>query len=101
LIIAIFFNKKILRTRHNLTLRILEIIALLVIFAYCLIHAWYLPAAYSGAALIGIAFAYICERNATRNTRIIVSEKGICLPKLTGKQIAWPEVERFIIKHGI
>jgi hypothetical protein len=101
LLVSVFFNKKIIQGKSNLFIRFLEVLALLPILIYSLMQKWYLPAAYSTAAFIGIAFAYLWEKSAGRKVQVVVTDTGVHLPYFSGKTLKWPEIERFIIKHGV
>lgn len=101
LFVSVFLNKKIIQGKSNLLIRLLEVIALLPVLIYSLVQHWYLPAAYSTAAFIGVAFAYLWEKSAGKKAQVTIDETGVHLPYFNGKTIRWPEVERFIIKYGI
>lgn len=102
IIITIFFNRRFIQDKKNLIIRIIEILCFLPILAYCLYNKWYLPATYSGAALIGICLAYIFEKNQEKNRIIEINNQGILL-KTSSKNTKWnwEELEHFIIKHNV
>lgn len=102
LIIAIFFNKKIIQTKAGFVLRIIEILALLPIFIYALQQKWYLPATYSGATLAGILFAYFWEKSGTKPRYIYIDKSGINLQQFAGsKKVDWANVSRVLLRHNI
>lgn len=102
IIITIFFNKRFIQDRKNLIIRLVEIICFLPILIYCLYNKWYLPATYSGAALLGICFAYFLEKNQEKNRTIEINNQSILL-KTSSKNTKWnwEELEHFIIKHNV
>lgn len=102
LIISIFYNKKIIQTKKSRILRIMEIIALSVIIIFTLFHQWYLPASYCFATLIGVGFSYLWEKQALKELNIIISEKGVFIPKIwTNKKINWQDLNNIILKHNV
>lgn len=102
LIISIFYNKKIIQTKKSRILRIIEIIALGIIIIYALFHKWYLPASYCFAALIGVGFSYLWEKQALKELNIQFSEKGVVIPKIwTNKKINWQDIKNIILKHNV
>lgn len=102
ILITIFFNKKVIQTKANFPLRVLEIIVFIAILAYSLMNKWYLPAAYSGAALAGILIAYFLEKSGTEKRFIHADKSGIKIPG-TGRSLffKWQELKRVIIKHNL
>lgn len=102
ILITIFFNKKFIQDKKNLIIRIIEIICFVPILIYCLYNKWYLPATYSGAALIGICLAYFLEKSQEKNRIIQIGNEGILL-KTSSKnsQWKWEELEHFVIKHNV
>ncbi len=102
IIVCIFFNKKIIQTNANFVLRITEIIALALILSYSLFQKWYLPAAYSGAALIGIALAYYWEKKGKQKKLATFNDNGVEVPGLGRKsKIAWQDLTRVLLRHNI
>jgi hypothetical protein len=101
-IICIFFNKKIIQTKANSTLRILEIIALLIVLSFSVYKKWYLPVGYSGSGLIAILLAYYLEKNNKKDKKATFGENGIHVPGL-GKHTnaPWEEIKNIILKHNI
>lgn len=100
IIITTFFNKKVIQTKANFPLRILEIIAFLSILFYSLIQKWYLPAAYSGAALTGIILAYFLEKSGQAPRFILINERGIKIPGRNG-DILWQNIKAVIFRHNV
>ncbi len=102
LIACTFFNRKMTRTKANFTLRILEALALAPIVIYSLLHKWYLPAAYSAAALLGIAFAFYWEKAGKQSRLAIFDDDGVQLPRLGKKdKILWQDITRVLLRHNI
>jgi len=100
IIITTFFNKKVIQTKANFPLRIIEIIAFLSILFYSLLQKWYLPAAYSGAALMGIILAYFLEKSGHSPQSILINERGIKIPGRSGN-ILWQNIKAVIFKHNV
>lgn len=102
IILTIFFNKKIIQKNKNVLVRIIEIVCFLPILVYCILNEWYLPAAYSGAALLGILFALYLEKKQESNRIIEINDKGIQL-KTSSKDTIWKwyQLEHFVIKHNV
>lgn len=102
LIVSIFFNKRYIQKRNNLIIRIIEIICFTIILGYCLLQKYYLPAAYSAAALIGIILAYFIENADQRVITIEISESSIRMKsKLKESNWEWHQLENFILKHNV
>lgn len=103
LLIAVFFNRRIIqKPLPNKALRVIEAFALLPILVYALVQKWYLPFAYSLAALLAIMFAYFWERYAQKDQTIEISEKGIFIPRFFRSRVLnWQDVSRVILKHSI
>ena len=102
IIISIFYNKKVIQTKKNQVLRIIEIIALSIIIVYSIIHEWYLPASYCFAALIGVGFAYLWEKQALKEFNILLSDQGVSVPKIwSNTQIHWKDIKYIILKHNV
>lgn len=100
--ICIFFNKKIIQSPANFALRIAEILAFVPILIYSLSQKWYLPAAYSGAALLGIILAYYWERYSKKNRQAHFNDKGVSIPGLGRKsEMAWQDISRIMLRHSI
>lgn len=102
LVVSIFFNKRYIQKRNNLIIRIIEIICFTIILAYCLFQKYYLPAAYSAAALLGIILAYFIENAEQREIRIEILENSIRMKsKLKDSNWEWHQLENFILKHNV
>jgi len=102
LVICIFFNKKVLQGRGNFMLRVLELAALTPVIIYSLIQKWYLPAAYSGAAFIGIVLAYYLEKNGKKSRIAVFNDEGAHIPGLGSKShMPWKDLERVLMRHRI
>jgi hypothetical protein len=103
LIIAnVFFNKKVIQAKTNLVMRIIEIIIFIAILVYSILNKWYLPAAYSGAALLGIIIAYYLEKAGSQTQYLHLDKNGIKIPG-TGRTLtlAWHQVRKVIVKHNL
>jgi len=101
-ITCIFFNRKVIQTKANSILRIVEILALLIILIYAGVKQWYLPLAYSATALTGIILAYFFEQNHKKDKVVSFNENGIHIPGLGRHSNApWEEVKNIILKHNI
>ena len=100
--VCIFLNKKIIQTKANLVLRILEISSLALILLYSLYQKWYLPAGYSAVALLGIILAFYWEKTGKRNRVAIFSDSGVHIPGL-GKDtdLPWQAVKQILLRHNI
>lgn len=102
LITSIFFNKKVIQTKANSVLRIIEIIALALVLIYSYYKHWYLPLGYSAAALLGIILAYYFEQNHKKDKTAQFDAEGIHVPGLGKHSNApWEEIKNIIIKHNI
>jgi len=102
IIVSIFFNKKIIQTKKSQILRVVEIVALSIIIIYSFFRHWFLPASYSFAALIGIIFAYLWEKQALKDFNIQLSEKGILLPQIwKDTQLHWKDIKNVVVKHNV
>jgi len=102
LVVSIFFNKKIIQTKANTVLRIVEIFAVAVILLYSFTKKWYLPLGYSGAALLGIILAYYFEQNHKKDKKAFFDENGVHIPGLgRHSHTAWQDIKNIIIKHNI
>ncbi len=102
IIICIFFNKKIIQSPANFGLRILELFSLAPILIYSLLQKWYLPAAYSSAALIGIILAFYWERNGKKNRVAAFNDKGVFIPGLGRKsELPWQDITRVLLRHNV
>jgi hypothetical protein len=101
-LICIFFNKKVIQTKANLVLRFFEFFSLATILIYSYYKKWYLPAGYSGAALLGIMLAFYWEKTGKKNRVATFSDAGIRVPGLGKKsEAAWSEIKKVILKHNI
>jgi hypothetical protein len=102
IIICVFFNKRIIQSPANFGLRILEVLSLAPILIYSLLQKWYLPAAYSTAALLGIILAFYWERNGKKNRLAIFNDKGVFIPGLGRKsELAWQDITRILLRHHV
>ena len=102
LVICIFFNKKIIQSKANLALRLLEVLSLAPILIYSLVQEWYLPAGYSAAALLGIVLAFYWEKSGKQSRKAIFDESGVQIPRLgRDSELDWDEVSRVLLKHNI
>lgn len=102
IIICIFFNKKIIQSPANFVLRIMEVLSLAPILLYSLLQEWYLPAAYSGAALLGIILAYYWEKNGKKSRIAIFNDAGVKVQGLGRKsEIAWQDLTRVLLRHHV
>ncbi len=99
IIVTIFFNKRIIQSKANFTFRILEIISLSGILIYTLYQKWYLPTAYSIAALCGIILAYYWERKSKSKRWVKFDDEGIHIKN--SAKINWSEISHVIVKHNI
>lgn len=101
-IVCIFFNRRIIQTKANSALRIVEIISLLIILFFSIYKKWYLPLGYSGSGLLAILLAYYLEANHKKDKRASFNENGIHIPGL-GKHTnaPWQEIKNIILKHNI
>lgn len=101
-IVSIFFNKRYMQHRNNLIIRIVEIICFAAIFIYCMIQQWYLPAAYSGVALLGIILAYFLENAKYRVTTITLGEDGVNMKNNIKNTLwRWNQLNQFRLKHNV
>lgn len=100
--VCIFFNKKIIQTKANLALRLLEISSLALILFYSLYQKWYLPAGYSAVALLGIILAFYWEKTGKRNKIARFTDQGIHIPGL-GKNtdLPWQAIRQILLRHNI
>lgn len=91
-----------MRPKVNLTIRWIEMLCFAFILGYCLWQKYYLPAAYSAAALIGIIVAYFLENAAEKSARIILNEDGVKLDnKIKSSAWKWHQLEHFVVKHNV
>lgn len=100
--VCIFFNKKVIQTKANLALRLLEISSLALVFLYSLYQKWYLPAGYSAAALLGIVLAFYWEKTGKRNRIATFTDNGVHIPGL-GKNtdLPWQAIKQILLRHNI
>jgi len=102
IVLSIFFNKKIIQSKYNFVLRIIEMISLLTICIYSFSQKWYLPGAYSLTAIMAVVFAFIWEKNAQHDIDILIKDKNVEIPKfLKRKIIPWKEIKNVVLNHGI
>lgn len=103
LIVSVFFNRKVIQVpSRNQTLRAIEIIVLLSIFGYTLIQKWYLPMAYTAAALLAIVFAYFWEKNAQADRVIRMSREGVFVPGVfRSMAFQWQDIARVVLRHAV
>ncbi len=102
IVICIFFNKRVIQSPANFGLRILEVLSLAPILIYSLFQKWYLPAAYSAAALLGIILAFYWERNGRKNRIATFNDKGVFVPGLGRKsELAWQDITRILLRHHV
>jgi len=102
IVTCIFFNKKVIQSKGNTILRILEIIALILMLIYSAYKKWYLPIGYSSTALIGIILAYYFEKNNKKDKIAAFNEKGIKIPGLgRHSNASWSEIKNIILKNNI
>lgn len=100
--ISIFLNKRIIQGKGNFILRIAEAGVLGAIIIYSLLQQWYLPAAYSGAGLLGIILAYYWEKNGKKTRTALFNDEGITIPGLGRKtRMRWQELNRILLRHHI
>ena len=99
---CIFFNKKIIQTKANLALRLLELSSLALILLYSLYQKWYLPAGYSAVALLGIILAFYWEKTGKRNKIATFTDAGAHVPGL-GKNtdLPWQAIRQILLRHNI
>lgn len=102
-VVSVFFNKRVIqKSRWNQLLRVIEILVLLSILIYTVIQKWYLPVAYSSAALLVIVFAFWWERNAGQESIIQINKGGIAIPKFLGKTfLKWQQVSHIVLRHSV
>ena len=102
LVICIFFNKSVIQTKANFTLRVLEVVSLAPILVYSLLQKWYLPAGYSAAALLGIVLAFYWEKSGKQKRVATFSDAGLHIPRLgKNSDLAWQDITRVLLKHNI
>lgn len=102
LFITIKWNKKLTSQKSFSTkLRIFELLILAPVLLYCLLHQWYVPAAWTGVGVLGIAYAFVYENSAEQPAIAIINEKGVSLPNTRVKFLEWENVLRLIIRHQI
>jgi hypothetical protein len=100
--VCIFFNKKIIQTKANLSLRLLELSSLTLILLYSLYQKWYLPAGYSAVALLGIILAFYWEKTGKKNKVATFTDEGAHVPGL-GKDtdLPWQAIRQILLRHNI
>lgn len=100
--VCIFFNKKIIQTKANLALRLLELSSLTLILLYSLYQKWYLPAGYSAIALLGIILAFYWEKTGKRNKVATFTDEGVHIPGL-GKNtdLPWQAIRQILLRHNV
>jgi hypothetical protein len=100
--VCIFFNKKIIQTKANLALRLLELSSLALILLYSLYQKWYLPAGYSAVALLGIILAFYWEKTGKKNKVATFTDEGAHVPGL-GKNtdLPWQAIRQILLRHNI
>jgi len=102
LVICIFFNKKVIQSPANFALRLIEILLFIPILIYSLSQKWYLPAAYSGAGLLGIILAYYWEKNGKKARQALFNDKGVFIAGLGRKsEMAWQDIEKVMLRHRV
>lgn len=102
-IVSVFFNRKVIQVpARNLALRTIEILVLLSILIYTLLQKWYLPMAYTLAALLAITFAYFWEKNAQADSVIRLNKDGIFVPGVfRSMTFQWQDVSRVVLRHAV
>lgn len=102
IIITIIRNRKLMRAKENMLLRIIEITGLAVIVLYSMLQEWWLPAAYSGAGLAGLILGLYFEYGSKAEKYIIIDDKGILIPKSgMSKKILWQDIKNIIYKNNV
>lgn len=103
ILISIFFNRRIVQSASgNRVLRILEILILFSILLYTIIQKWYLPIAYSSAALLAIIFAFFWEKNADTDKIIQINTSGIIIPNFFRNQVLkWQDIDHVVLRHSV
>jgi len=100
--LTIIKSKKIIQSKGNLWLRIIEICGLAVIVVYSTWQNWWLPAAYSGAGLIGLILGLYFEFGNNAKRYLLIDEKGIQLPRSAmNKRIFWQDINNIIFKNNV
>lgn len=103
IILSIFFNKKILQIKRlNYTLRLLELVTLILLLVYTFRHELPLQLTYISTALLALILTTLWEKRSARDTEIKMDDKGITIHHfLRSKKLSWSEIQRVIFKHGI
>lgn len=102
IVVTMFFNKKIIQTKYNKIIRYIELTLLIGLMIYTLKNQWYLPFAYVLSTLLGIVFAILWEKYAEKDHYINITEEDIIIPGFfKNKHLAWSEIGRVLLKHGL
>jgi len=102
ILLTIMRSKKILRTKENMLLRIIEISGLAIIVLYSILQQWWLPAAYSGAGLAGLILGLYFEYGNKAKKYLIIDDNGILIQKSgMSKKILWQDINNIIYKNKI
>ncbi len=101
-LITIVWNKKVLQPKGNMLLRITEITGLALIIIYSIIQQWWLPAAYSGAGLVGLIFGLYFEYGSVAQKYLVLDDSGIIIQKPgMNRKILWQDIKNIIYKNNI
>jgi hypothetical protein len=102
IIICILFNRKVIQTKANTIIRIIEMMALLLMLIFSVYKKWYLPVGYSSAALLGIILTYILEANNKKDKKATFNETGVKIPGLgSNSNRPWSAIKNIILKNNI
>jgi hypothetical protein len=97
--LSIFYNKKLIQSNFNFVLRLIEIVAMGAILIYSLLKEWYLPAAYSAAATLGILLAYYWEKTEKKDQVLVCDDNGISID--AKHRFSWQEIQNLRLRHNI
>lgn len=102
LLLAMFRNKWLTRSKANRVVRILELLLMAGLTVYFIRRHWTPPAIMFGGLSVAILFAVFWEYSVGNVQTIRIDEEGIKLPVTSRKRsISWPEVEKVILRFGI
>lgn len=102
LLVSIFRNRWLTRSKANRVIRFIQLLLMAGLSLFFISKQWTPPAVIFGILGAAMLFALFWEQRAGRLQVIRIDEQGIKLPATSRRRnIGWPEVERVILRFGI
>jgi F0F1-type ATP synthase assembly protein I len=94
-------NRWLLRPRINRAFRTVELALALCTTAFLMWMQLWVPAGLCGLLGGVLVFSLFWEREDKQNLYVDIAPEGIRLPGFRNRLLAWPEVERVLLRFGV